>query len=384
MSRKTIRGAAVVGLSALVGAGAAIGASVATDHDGSSATATSRPAAVLTQATARKQSTIVSDVYKSSAPGVVEITTTASAAGEQFGPFGGGEQQGTGSGFVYDKAGHIVTNYHVVQGADSVTVTFKDGTQRQARVVGSDPATDLAVVDVDVPADQLHPLSLAGSSSLQVGDLVVAIGSPYGLEETVTAGVVSALDRQIESPDGGSISGAIQTDAAINPGNSGGPLLDADGKVVGVNAQIESQNGGNVGIGFAIPSDTVRSIVSQVLQGGQIEHAYLGVQITTVPAEVAQQLGGPARSAVEITSVVSGSPASRAGLQAATGETTVNGQSYPSGGDIVTAVNGRQVGSAEDLQAAISSRKPGEKVILTIVRGGSQRSVDVTLGNKPS
>jgi S1-C subfamily serine protease len=192
------------------------------------------------------------------------------------------------------------------------------------------------------------------------------------------------VGRQITAPNGFTISGAIQTDAAINQGNSGGPLLNADGRVIGVNAQIETGSGGNVGLGFAIPGDTVRSVVGQLLAGGEVEHAYLGVEIATIPTAVAEELGGPATSAVEITRVVSGGPAADAGLLAATGTTTVDGESYPSGGDLVIAVDGEVVGSAEELQAAISTKKPGDETELTIYRDGSSRTVTVTLGSRPS
>jgi S1-C subfamily serine protease len=263
-------------------------------------------------------------------------------------------------------------------------VRFADGTEREATVVGTDPSTDLAVIDVDAPASELEPLAVADTDTVSVGEPVVAIGSPYGLEGTVTAGIVSALDRQIEAPDGYTISGAIQTDAAINPGNSGGPLLDADGRVIGVNAQIESDNGGNVGLGFAIPGDTVRSVASQLISGQDVDHAYLGVQITEVPADVVQEAGGPDRAAAAVTSVSPGSPADEAGLQAATASGGADGQGYPSGGDLIVAVDGEAVESAAELQAAIAAGQPGESVTLTVVRDGSERQVEVVLGSRPS
>jgi S1-C subfamily serine protease len=313
---------------------------------------------------------------------VIEISTRGTV---QEGPFGFDRvQEGVGSGFVYDDEGHIVTNYHVVEGADTVTVTFADGTQREATVVGTDASTDLAVLDVDAPASSLTPLTLAATSTVEVGETVLAIGSPYGLEGTITAGIVSALDRQIEAPDSFTISGAIQTDAAINQGNSGGPLLDTDGRVVGVNAQIESDSGGNVGLGFAIPSDTVRPVVTQLVAGDEVEHAYLGVQITDIPAAVAEELGGTDQAAAAVTSVSAGSPADDAGLQAATETETVDGESYPSGGDLITAIDGEPVGSAAELQSAIAGKQPGDAVTLTVWRDGSRRQVEVTLGSRPS
>src|SRR5919197_4497834 len=205
-----------------------------------------------------------------------------------------------GSGFVYDTAGHVITNQHVVDGATSVRVTFWNGKTYTARVVGTDPSTDLAVLDVDAPSSVLFPLTLGDSSKVQVGDSVVAIGAPFGLAETVTAGIVSALHRQMTSPNNFAIDDSIQTDAAINHGNSGGPLLNQQGHVIGVNAQIESESGGNDGVGFAIPSNTVRSVVSQILATGKAEHAYLGVSLdgNAEQARIAEvRTGGPAADA---------------------------------------------------------------------------------------
>ena len=370
MKRRSIRTAAAITLTALVGAGEGVTA-FALAGAGES-TSPTRTALAGTPAAATEQGSTVNDVFESASASVVEISTSAATQG---GPFGFDQpQSGVGSGFVYDEAGHIVTNYHVVEGAETVTVTFSDGTEREATVVGTDPSTDLAVIKVDAPAGALEPLALADSGSLEVGDLVVAIGSPYGLEGTVTAGIVSALGRQIQAPNGATISGAIQTDAAINQGNSGGPLLDAAGRVVGVNAQIESGNGGNVGLGFAVPGSTVRSVASQLVKGEQVEHAYLGVQIETVPANVAEELGGPERSAVAITEVTPGSPAAKAGLRAGDGAART----------LVTAVDGKPVESAADLQAAIAAKESGDEVELTVVRDGSERSLSVMLGSRPS
>ncbi len=226
-----------------------------------------------------------------------------------------------------------------------------------ATLVGADPSSDLAVIAVDVSADRLEPLSLGSSAGLEVGDGVIAIGSPFGLEGTVTTGIVSALGRTIDAPNGYSITGGIQTDAAINPGNSGGPLLDASGNVIGVNVQIASESGGNDGVGFAIPVDTVRQVASQLAAGKTIERAYLGVSLTNA--------SGGAR----IAAVQSGSPASAAGLRA---------------GDVVTALGDLPIASAADLSSAVAARKPGEHVTLTISRDGSNETVDVTLGTRPS
>jgi putative serine protease PepD len=300
----------------------------------------------------------ISDIYEAAKHGVVQVTST-SVVSDNF--FGAQEQQAQGSGFVIDKDGHVVTNYHVVEGARKVQVSFSDEEQRDATVVGSDPSTDIAVLKIQGAwARSLTPLTLGSSSVVKVGDAVVAIGNPFGLERTVTAGIVSALQRHIQSPNGFQIDQVIQTDAAINHGNSGGPLLNANGDVIGVNAQIESESGGNDGVGFAIPSATVSSIVGQILDGGAVEHAYLGVSVT-------EATGGTAGA--QLADVRSGTPAAEAGLQA---------------GDVVTSVDGDPVGSAAALQSAIDAKKPGDRVIVDYLRNGERRTVTVTLATRPS
>jgi len=301
----------------------------------------------------------VSDVYDRANASVVEITVTLNAGSGPAGP-GAGASQAQGSGFVYDKNGHVVTNAHVVDGASSIQVRFANGKTYDATVVGTDPSTDLAVIDVDAPSSALTPLTLADSSALEVGQEVVAIGSPFGLENTVTSGIVSALDRSMQAPNGYTINGAIQTDAAINHGNSGGPLLDLEGRVVGVNSQIESDSGGSDGVGFAVPSNTVKSIVSQLVAGGTVEHAYLGVGLTQPQGDVA---------GAQVSEVRSGAPAASAGLQA---------------GDVITSVDGKSVGSVQELQSAIDTRKPGDSVRLGYVRDGATHTVTVKLGTRPS
>jgi putative serine protease PepD len=340
---------------ALVGAGAVAAVSVAFDDDPVAA-----PQVTVTDATptASSDSTTVGEIYKDSSASVVEITVGSAGEASPFGG-GGGTQQAQGSGFVYDTEGHVITNQHVVDGAETVTVTFANGKEYSARVVGGDPSTDIAVIDVDAPASELKPLRLADSSAVEVGDGVVAIGSPYGLEQTVTAGIVSAVNRQITSPNSFAIDDAIQTDAAINHGNSGGPLLDMDGDVVGVNSQIESESGGNVGIGFAVPSNTVAKIADALIADGSVEHAYLGVAIDdTEGAEGAT-----------LAEVRSGTPAAEAGLQQ---------------GDVVTEFDGESVDSADELRRLVDAKSPGDKVELTIERDGDTQTVEVTLGTRPS
>ena len=371
--------AAAIAAAALVGAGggaatyAALGSGGATVRQ-VTVGSTAQPTAVTTGLS-------VAGIVKRTAKGVVEITVTSAG---QASPFGGSSQaqQAQGSGFVFDKQGHIVTNQHVVDGAQSVSVKFSDGSTYDATVVGSDPSTDLAVIKVNAPASVLVPLQLGDSTKVQVGDGVVAIGSPFGLAQTVTTGIVSAVHREITAPNNYAIPDAIQTDAAINHGNSGGPLLDLQGRVIGVNSQIQSDSGGNDGVGFAVPSQTVAAIASQLLSNGKVEHAYLGVAIESIPAAAANTLGTKAGAAV--TEVRSGSPAAAAGLKGSTGTKSVDGRAYPTGGDVITAVDGRTVAGADALRAAIDAKKPGEKITLTVLRNGKTTSVDVTLASRPA
>jgi putative serine protease PepD len=290
--------------------------------------------------------------------------------------------QALGSGFVIDGEGHIVTNAHVVDGASSISVEFANGSTYDAELVGTDPSTDVAVIKVAAPSSVLTPLELGDSNTVQVGDQVVAIGSPLGLDETVTSGIVSALHRTITSPNNFAINDAIQTDAAINHGNSGGPLLDGSGDVIGINSQIESDSGGNDGIGFAVPSDTVKTVADQLVSTGKVEHAYLGVGIATIDETLSSELDVPA--GVEITQVTPGGPADHAGLVAADATSVVAGQEVPTGGDIITAVDGKSVTTSEELQSVIGAMKPGDTASITISRDGSEHTVQVALGTRPS
>jgi putative serine protease PepD len=319
----------------------------------------------------------VNEIYERAYRGVVEIT----ANGSSETPFGDRPQQALGSGWVYAE-GHVVTNQHVVDGASSVSVRFWNRQTYDAEVVGTDRSTDLAVLEVDAPESVLHPIPLGDSGRVEVGDAVVAIGSPFGLEQTVTSGIVSALHRTVSAPNNFSINDTIQTDAAINSGNSGGPLLNTQGQVIGVNAQIESNSGGNDGVGFAIPSNTVRSIVSQLVESGEVEHAYLGVGVQEIPDSVADELDSV--EGVAITEVRPDTPASRAGLRASTGSRLVDGQNYPTGGDVITAIDGRKVTASTELQSAIDAKQPGDTVSLTVVRDGDSRSVEVKLASRPA
>jgi putative serine protease PepD len=332
------------------------------------------------QPAATKSTLTIGQIYQDSYKGVVEITVTSNSSGNPFG--GGGQAQAQGSGFVYDSKGNIVTNEHVVDGAQSVSVRFWNGNTYKATVVGTDPSTDLAVIKVDAPQSILTPLTVGDSSKVLVGDGVVAIGSPFGLEETVTSGIVSALHRQMEAPNKFTINDSIQTDAAINHGNSGGPLLNAQGEVIGVNAQIAGDTGGNVGVGFAIPSNTISLIASQLIGSGKVEHAYLGVSVQTIPASVASQL--KLVEGVEFAKVTNGTPAAKAGLRAATGSKTIDGESYPTGGDVLTEVDGQKVSTSEALQRAIDAKRPGDTVSIKYWRDGKSHTTDVKLATRPS
>jgi S1-C subfamily serine protease len=276
----------------------------------------------------------------------------------------------------------VVTNQHVVDDAQSLNVTMRDGSRYTATVVGSDPSTDLAVIKVNAPASKLTPLELGDSSAVRVGDAVIAIGSPFGLDGTVTTGIVSALSREVEAPNNFAIDDTIQTDAAINHGNSGGPLLNTRGEVIGVNAQIRSESGGNDGVGFAIPSNTVEEIASRLISGGKVEHAYLGVGSQTIDSAAADALDIP-RGAM-VTRVNSGTAAAKAGLKPATGSRTVQGETYETGGDVITEVDGQAVEGADALRRVIDSHRPGDTVKLTVVRDGDSRTVEVKLGKRPS
>ncbi|MEZ5102344.1 MAG: trypsin-like peptidase domain-containing protein [Thermoleophilia bacterium] len=379
---------AVAALTAAVGSGIGAGVvALATDGGGdatpaalaSTAEPAPAPAARTTVPVADEAGALsIGDIYEQASGGVVELSVTGTSPGDTFSPFGDQRTQAQGSGFVADEDGNIVTNAHVVSGADSVTVTFANGDQAPAEVVGVDESSDLAVVRVDPSATDLQPLAVATTDDLRIGDVVVAMGSPFGLEGTITAGIVSAKGRTIDSPNGYPIQDAIQTDAAINHGNSGGPLLDANGDVVGVNAQIASDSGGNEGVGFAIPAETVTRVTQQLIAGETIGRPYLGVSLVTVDQATAEELGIP--QGALIGEVKPSTPAADAGLQAGT---PTNGQTLPTDADVVTAVDGEPVASSDELIAAISGMQPGDTVTLTVSRSGESRSVDVTLGTRP-
>jgi putative serine protease PepD len=373
------RGTRVAALAAAVALGAGGAAAVLTAVDPGGTTIVRQVTVGGSASNASSAPLSVNGIYRKTYKGVVEVSVTSQTSSSFGAPQ---SQQALGSGFVIDRQGHVVTNQHVVDGADSVSVRFWNGATYKGTVVGSDASTDLAVIDVDAPASLLSPIAFGDSSAVQVGDGVVAIGSPFGLEETVTSGIVSALHRQMTAPNDFAINDSIQTDAAINHGNSGGPLLNTHGEVIGVNAQIQSDSGGSDGVGFAIPSNTVRSIAQQIIASGKVEHAYLGVGVGSIPESVASQLGESA--GVAITEVRPGTPAEKAGLRGATGEQAIDGQTYPTGGDVVTKIDGKPVTSSAELQSAIDAHAPGDTVALTLVRGGEVRTLQVQLGTRPA
>src|SRR5450755_2919565 len=348
-----VGGAVAGGVIALVVAGGS------TTVHSTTTVATSRSVAVPA-AFSSSRGVTVNQISRNASPGVVDITVTSTeqSSNQLFGGGGTQQTQGEGAGVVYDTNGHILTDQHVVSGATSVQVTFPDGHKYPAKVVGTDASTDIGVIKVNAPTSELHPLPLADSSAAQVGDNVVAIGSPFGLPGTVTTGIVSAVNRSIQAPNQYTIPGAIQTDAAINPGNSGGPLLDADGHVLGLNDQIDTNSQSNAGVGFAVPSNTVARVAQQIIGGHVVKHSYLGVRLN------ASGSGGAA-----VASVANGSPASTAGLKQ---------------GDVITAINGNPVTTTDGFIASIDTYSPGTTVTLTVKRGGQTSQIKVKLGTRPS
>ena len=378
-------GGAVVAIFGLLAIGAGW---IEAEDDGSSTVTVARALTPVASSDGEVEANPVNRIYRSAERGIAFIEAKLGDGGSpSVNPFGepGGEGVASGSGFLIDTEGHIITNSHVVEGAEQVEVTLGPSESRyDAEVVGTDPATDVALLDLDAPADQLHPLALGDSSQVEVGEPVVAIGNPFGLERTVTAGIVSALQRQIQAPNGFSISHVIQTDAAINPGNSGGPLIDASGSVIGINSQIQTGgSNGNVGIGFAVPINTARDVVRQLQDDGEVEHAYLGISGGSITPDLAEVLKLPVDSGVLINEVVEGGPADEAGIEGGDSSATIEGASIRVGGDIVVAIDGRDVDGMEAVIDAVDAAEPGDEMKLTVRRGDSTKTVTVTLGVRP-
>ncbi|HEY74891.1 MAG TPA: PDZ domain-containing protein [Thermoflexia bacterium] len=328
----------------------------------------------------------VEAVYERAAPAVVNITVRSIAYDFFMRPV---PQEGTGSGFLYDDQGHIVTNYHVVENAEEVMVTLADGRTFPAEVVGTDPSTDLAVIHIEAE-DLPEPIPLADSDQLKVGQFVVAIGNPFGQEGTLTVGVISALGRVIQSPDGRFIGEAIQTDAAINPGNSGGPLLDLHGRVIGVNSQIISPSRASAGIGFAVSSNTVRRVVPHLIAEGRYPHPWLGVQLldlTPERARIFREAGMeiPVDEGVLVIEVVPDSPADRAGIRGGDRMVRIGRYTIPLGGDIITSINGQPIANLKDLTVYLETEtQVGQTIEVGLIRDGREMTVQVTLAERPA
>jgi S1-C subfamily serine protease len=325
----------------------------------------------------------VREVYTRDGRGVVSVDV---AATPESAPAGG-------SGFVVDEAGHIVTNQHVVEGAEDLSVRFADGTRRKAEVVGQDPSTDVAVIQVDAPHKALEPLTLGDSNSVGVGEPVIAIGNPLNVGISVTTGIVSGIGRPIKAPNNYTINDAVQTDAAINPGNSGGPLLDSQGTVIGVNAQIASESGGFEGVGFAVPINTVKGVVTQLITNGKVVHGYIGVSMFQLGIdelsayaglsddELEEKYGLPNNGAI-VSGVTPGGPAEKAGIKGGE-QKDIEGIPVPLG-DVITELEGEPVTSSDDVIEVVNSVKPGEKLGMTVVTPGEkERQVEVTVGTRP-
>ena len=328
------------------------------------------PEPSLARPASEKAETTVGEIYGRANDGVVFVQADSGASG---------------SGFVIDEQGHILTNAHVVDGADRIEVTIGDAEDSvKAELIGEDASTDVAVLDVDADADSLRPLETGEVDSLSVGDPVVAIGNPFGLDRTVTSGIVSALQREIQAPNGFSISNVIQTDAAINPGNSGGPLLDGSGRVIGINSQIASSSGGNDGVGFAVPIDTANDVARDLMADGEVEHAYLGISGADVTPQIARALDLGADDGAMVSEIVQGGPADEAGIRGASREATIAGRPYPADGDVIVAIDDEEIGGMDDVIAAVDSHQAGDTIALTIVRDGGRRDVVVKLGSRPN
>jgi S1-C subfamily serine protease len=389
--------AAVLGSGLALGGAALLGAfdgDTTTVRVPVAAAATSQVPVNEAKATVGTRALTINEIYRRAAPGVVQVTATQVVSTPNVDPFFGfpfpsqpQQAQALGSGFVINKAGDIVTNYHVVAGARSVDVSFSNNESMKARVVGADPSTDIAVLQVDAHSRALTPLPLGNSDTVRVGDSVVAIGNPFGYDRTVTAGIVSALQRVIQAPNSYSIDHIIQTDAALNKGNSGGPLLDAGGEVVGVNSQIStggSGSSGNVGIGFAVPINTVKTVAAQIIRTGHAEHPFLGITAQAVNRSAAKLFRLSVTHGLLVAQVQPGSGAAKAGLRAGKQTATLAGMTYPLGGDLIASIDGLQLYSIEQLRDAIAAKKPGDDVKLVVYRGNQQRTVTVKLGRQPS
>jgi S1-C subfamily serine protease len=373
---RTFATAVIIAIVAGVAGGAI--AIAADGSDGASAAPVSRTVAPRA---------LASGVYRRDAPAVVVITATSTQESQPdpFLPPESRKVQSLGSGFVIDRRGDIVTNDHVISGATNVRVGFTGGASYPAHVVGADPSTDLAVIRLDSLPDGLQALGFDRSSDIHPGDPVYAIGNPFGLDRTMTAGIVSATGRDIQAPNGLTIPGAIQTDAAINHGNSGGPLLDAAGHVIGVTSQIEGGTvDANVGVGFAVPSDTASAVARQLIAHGRASHPWVGIQLSPIDSTLRQADRRLPAHGVLVVGVVRGGPAARAGIAAATRRTAPDGTVLPRGGDAIVALDGKAITTPTQLGEAVARHQPGDRIVLRVVRAGHRRDVTVVVGNAPA
>ena len=332
-------------------------------------------------------------IYRDEAPGVVTVVSLFGSEGldSVLGGDGGGDQGGVGSGFVVSRSGEIATNAHVVttgegdeiERARQVYVEFADGNQVEAKIVGHDPNADIALLKVDPRGLTLRPLPLAQSDAVQVGTPVAAIGSPFGEKQSLSVGVVSAIDRAIDSLTEFQISGAIQTDAAINPGNSGGPLVDGRGRVIGVNQQIKTRSGGGEGVGFAVPADVVRRSLDGLREDGEVRYAYLGVQSVELYPQLVKRFDLPVGKGAWVQVVQPDSPGEKAGLRGGRGEVRFQARTYSEGGDIITRIEDKPIRDPDDLSEAVQLFDPGQKVTVEVYRDGEKREIELTLGERP-
>jgi S1-C subfamily serine protease len=384
-------------LAALIGAGIVVAVLAAAGDLGknqTTVTALQAAPAAPTNASVITHGLTPHEVYVRDAPGVAFVTSTIVQKSESpFNLFGGESQrqgQATGSGIVISSNGTILTNYHVVENAIKVTVSFGKGKTVNAQIVGKDPSNDLAVLKIPTDGLTLHPLTLGNSAAVTVGDPVYAIGNPFDLERTLTTGVISALQREITAPNGFAINNVLQTDAPINPGNSGGPLLDSAGRVIGINSQIETggSGGGSVGIGFAVPINTAKSEIAQLEKGGTVRGAYLGLTSLTIDGSLSA-LNLPVKTGALVQSVQPGTPAAKAGIKGGAVTTSTENGQIAVGGDIIVSIDKTPIGGSQELARSIAGRKPGETVTIGLRRANGQggyayKTVSVTLGSRPN
>jgi len=322
-------------------------------------------------------------VYEKESPGVVNITKKVLEYGFFFAPV---YREGSGSGCLLDRKGHILTNFHVIENAETLEVSLSDQSQYSARIVGIDEQNDLAIIKIDnAPEDQLHPITLGNSGTIKVGQKVLAIGNPLGLQNTLTVGIISSLGRRIQTESGELVDNVIQTDAAINPGNSGGPLLNTEGEMIGINTSIFTiRGGGNIGIGFAIPSNTIRRVISDLIQHGRVLRPWFGARGYSINEVLASYLDLPVKEGILVAKIDSGSSADNAGLRGPTEIVILGNRRIPIGGDIITQVDGQLVGSEEELRLALELKRPGDTVQVVFYRNGTEMSKNITLVDSPN